>query len=95
MGRSRYHFGVAWNQAGDLPVSSTAGPTDAPPLPSDPDEVDLAGHPDDELEGVALQHLIGVQQDAGWEKVNPEIQNHMHMLTCAAIALDIEERRAL
>ena len=78
-------------QANDLHV--TAGPADMS-ASSDPNKADLSESPTEE-KGVALQHLIGLQQTTSWEGVDSEVQAHMHMLTCAAVALDIEERRTL
>jgi len=82
-------------QADDLQTPPTTSPPDASTQPPNPDETDLAEYPTEETEGLALQHLIGIQQTTGWEAVDSEIQNRMHMLTCAVIALDMEERRAL
>lgn len=81
-------------QANDLSTSTTAGPTDAFPPPLNSDEADPAEH-SDETGAITLQCLIHVQETASWETVDSETKEEMHMLTCAAITLEIEERRAL
>lgn len=78
-------------QADDLPVLSPTNPINTPPYP-DPNEIDPVKHG---AETTTLQNLIGVQQTTDWEVVDSKVWNRMHMLTCAAIALDIEERREL
>ena len=80
-------------QADDISVSPR--PTDVSPLSPNLDEVDSVEHPDEEAETAVLQHLISIQQTTGWEAVESEVQDRMHMLTCAAISLEIEQRRAL
>jgi len=44
---------------------------------------------------VTIQHLIAFQQSANWESVDSHLKEEMHMLTCAAVALEIEERKTL
>ena len=88
-------LGLLGIQADDISISPTTGPMDTSSPPPNPNEVDPVNHPDEETEAVTLQHLIGIQQATGWEVVDSEIQDRMHMLTCASIALEIEERRAL
>ena len=87
-------FGLLGIQVDDIsppPATNLAIlPTQAPI----PDESDLA-EDSYETEAAALQHMIGVQQTPSWASVDTEIQDRMHMLTCAAIALDVEERKTL
>ena len=88
-------WGLLGIQADDISTPSATSATDMPPPASNPDESDSGEHPDEETEAVALQSLINVQRTPDWESVDPKIQDKMHTLTCAAIALEIEERRSL
>jgi hypothetical protein len=89
-------LGLLGIQVDDLSGSSVTGSTDSSPTSSNPGEADpVTMGSDTETGAVALQHLIGIQQTAGWESVDSETKDKMHMLTCAAVALEIEERRAL
>ena len=92
-------LGLLGIQADDLSGSPVTSPPDlslSPTLPTS-DEADPTNRDLDEKAGstVTLQRLIGVQQTPAWEAVDSPTQDQMHMLTCAAIALDIEERRSL
>ena len=88
-------LGLLGIQADDISTFLTTESMDtSPPIPN-PDGPDSIEHPDEETEAAALQHLINVQQTTGWKAVDSEVQDRMHMLTCAAIALEIEERRSL
>jgi hypothetical protein len=90
-------LGLLGIQAEDISVKPATSSTDSSPTPPDPDEVDSVDgeNLDSENKTVDLQHLISIQQTTGWEAVDSETKDKMHMLTCAAIALDIEERRTL
>ena len=88
-------LGLLGIQADDISTPPTTSATDVPSPASNPDESDSGKHSDEETEAVTLQHMINVQQTPGWKAVDSEIQDEMHMLTCAAIALEIEERRLL
>ena len=83
--------------ADDLSGSPATTPASKSPSLSNPDRADLANKNQDESETktMAIQHLISVQQTAGWEAVDSPTKDRMHMLTCATIALEIEEQRAL
>ena len=76
---------------------STADAVDRIPAPPHVDCADSAGGVDSDegSEAVTIQHLIAFQQSAGWETLDSDLKDEMHMLTCAAVALDIEERRSL
>ena len=62
---------------------------------SDPDE--SPDNEDGQMESnvSALQYLIDVQSSPEWDTVNQETQNKLHILMCAAIALNIEDQEAL
>jgi hypothetical protein len=86
-------LGIQVDDLSGSPVSSSA---DSSPTPSDPNGADSVDEDlGEETGAVSLQHLICVQQEASWETADSTTKNEMHMLTCAAIALDIEERRML
>ena len=88
-------LGLLGIQADDISAPPATSATDMPSPASNPDGSDSGEHPDKETEAVALQYLINIQQNPGWKAVDSEIQDEMHTLTCAAIALEIEERRSL
>jgi hypothetical protein len=90
-------FGLLGIEVDDITPSPATSPADSPSPAPNPDEdgLDPTDHPHEETEAAALQHMIGLQQTPGWKSVDSEIQDQMHVLTCAAIALDIEERRSL
>ena len=87
-------FGLLGIQVDDISPPPATSPADSPTQAPIPNESDLA-EDSYETEAAALQRMIGVQQTPGWASVDTEIQDRMHMLTCAAIALDVEERRTL
>ena len=62
-----------------------------------PDESDrgVEGSHGDESDAVQLQHLMGVQETEDWRTVDGPLQEKMHVLTCAAMALDINDMEAL
>ena len=60
----------------------------------DTDEEDL-DEDKDETEAGALQRMIGLQELPNWNTVDAELQDKMHALTCAAMALDVEEQERL
>jgi hypothetical protein len=88
-------LGLLGIQADDICTFLATESPDTSPLAPNPDGLDSVKRPDEETEAAALQHLINVQQTPGWKTVDSEVQERMHMLTCAAIALEIEERRSL
>ena len=88
-------LGLLGIQADDISAPPATSPTDTSASHPDSDEADSTGHPDQEIEAVVIQRLINVQQTPGWKAVDSETQDKMHMLTCAKIALEIEERRSL
>jgi hypothetical protein len=101
-------IGEAWEEAttllgllgvptDHLPGSSAADVVDPTLVPPDADCSDsaLGVDPGEENGTVTIQQLVAFQQSAGWETVDSNIKDEMHMLTCAAIALEIEERRTL
>jgi hypothetical protein len=89
-------LGLLGIQVDDLSGSPVFSSEDSFLTPSDPDGADLVNEDlGEETGAVTLQHLIGVQQEASWETANSTTKNEMHMLTCVAIALEIEERRML
>ena len=89
-------------QADDIPPSPshTPGTTDAGTSTAGVDseqadaDQDLDGD-HEETTAAALQRMIGQQELPCWSTVDPEFQNKMHALTCAAMALDIEEQEML
>jgi len=80
-------------QAADLSPENTA----APPTGGDPEQTQDQDLDNDheETAAAALQDMIGQQELPNWSTVEPEIQDKVHALTCAAMALDIEEREML
>ena len=88
-------LGLLGIQVDDISTPLTTKSPDASPPAPNPDGLDLVKHPDKESEAAALQHLIDVQQTPGSRAVDSEVKDRMHMLMCAAIALEIEERRTL
>jgi hypothetical protein len=100
--------GEAWEEATSLlgllgvptdylPGSSTTNVVDATPIPPHADHVDSASgvDPAEESGAITIQHLSTFQQSADWETVDSHLKEEMHMLTCAAVALEIEERKTL
>ena len=89
-------------QADDLPLSPNPTPNTAnvgvPTTDDDDsertDDQDF-DHSYEETAATALQYMIGQQELPNWSTVEPEIRDKMHALTCAAMALDIEEREML
>ena len=88
-------LGLLGIQADDIPVSPLNSTTDVSPSALGPDESESAEHPGEETEAATIQQLINVQQTPDWKAVDSETQDKMHMLTCAAVSLEIEERRML
>jgi hypothetical protein len=88
-------------QADDIPPLSnpTSSTADASPSTTDVDSEQAHDQdPDEDPEettAATLQRLIGRQELPCWSTVDPEIQNKMHALTCAAMALNIEEHEML
>lgn len=63
---------------------------------NDPDESDDGiedGH--EEPDVTWLRRLIGVQETEGWRTVKGPLQDKMHVLTCAAMALDMSDMEGL
>ena len=87
-------LGLLGIQADDISTSPASTTTDVAP-PALNNELDLDKHPTKETDAAALQHLINIQQTPGWEAVDSKAQERMHMLTCTAMALEVEERRSL
>lgn len=81
-------------QAEDLPKSSTVDSADSPSIPPTPIGTDPVDEEDADKwnGGVNLQRPIIIQQSSGRKAMDSEAKDKMHMLTCAAIALDIDER---
>ena len=50
---------------------------------------------DQETTTAALRRMIGLQELPNWAAVEPELQGKMHALTCAAMALDVEDQENL
>lgn len=90
-------LGLLGIQVDDLSNSSTADPTGRPPTPPNPDEADEVNeeNEDQENSAIVLQRLASIQQSVGWRAVDPEDKEKVHMLTFAALSLEIEERRKL
>ena len=82
-------LGLLGIQAEDL----SGAPVNSSDTSPDSDSVEPAT--DSESDAATLQYLLSIQQTTGWEAVGSEAQDNMHMLTCGAIALEIEERRKL
>jgi len=85
-------LGLLGIQAEDIPTQLTTDLSPPAPDDSEPESVERAGK---ETEAATLQHLIVVQQTPRWSAADSDTQHSMHMLTCAAISLEIEERRSL
>ena len=49
----------------------------------------------DESDATQLRQLIGVQETGDWKTVNRALKEKMHVLTCAAMALDINDMETL
>ena len=88
-------LGLLGIQAEDIPVLPAGSTADAPPSALDPDELEPIEYPGEQTEAVTLQQLISIQQTPGWNGVDSETQDKMHMLTCAAVSLEVKERRLL
>ena len=89
-------LGLLGIQADDISGSPVAISADCSPTPLiDSMDEPIDEDPSEESGSMALRRLIGVQQTAGWETVDSATQDEMHMLTCASIALELEQRRAL
>ena len=90
-------LGLLGIEAEDISKKPDSSSTELSSASPDPDEADLVDeeNSDGKTESIDLQHLISIQQTSGWEAVDSETKDKMHMLTCAVIALDIEERRNL
>ena len=88
-------------QADDIPPLSNPTSSTADASPSTTDVNSEQAHdqdPDEDPEettAATLQRLIGRQELLCWSTVDPEIQNKMHALTCAEMALNIEEHEML
>ena len=82
-------LGLLGIQADDI----SGAPADSSDASPNPDDVEPAAN--DESDAATLQHLLSIQRTTGWEAVGSEAQDGMHMLTCGAIALEIEKRRKL
>ena len=88
-------------QADDIPAPSSpaSGPDNvsAPAEDANPEQTRNHDFDDDheETTAAAIQRMIGQQELPCWSAVDFEIQDKMHALTCAAMALDIEEREML
>ena len=49
---------------------------------------------EDDSNAAQLRRLIGVQETEDWKSVNSLLlQQKMHVLTCAAMALDMDDRK--
>lgn len=89
-------LGLLGIQLDDLPKTPAACSTDSSLSRLDGDMEPSGGEcPSEETEATTIRRLIGVQQGTSWEGNDAETKNKMHMLTCASIALEIEERREL
>ena len=95
--------GIASDDIND-PVSGSRGPSDTPDAGEEPyDEhkhQDKSGHGpkdrhEEESDSARLQRLIGVQEIEDWGTIDETLQQKMHVLTCAAMALDISDMEAL
>ena len=86
-------LGLLGIQLDDLPKTPATHPADPLPPPLDNDMEEES--PSKEAEATTLQCMISVQQGAGWERNDTRTKNEMHMMTCATITLEIEERRRL
>ena len=88
-------------QVDDIPPSlgptSTPGGAGATTGGGTTEETDEEDSDDDkvETEASALQRMIGFQELPNWNTVDAVLQDKMHALTCAAMALDVEEQERL
>jgi hypothetical protein len=72
-----------------MPTNAAAGNEDMEEMPEDSD------HEEEETTAAALQRMIGFQQLPSWNSVDLELRDKMHALTCAAMALDVEDQENL
>lgn len=49
----------------------------------------------DETAATALHRMIGLQEYPSWSAVNNQLQSKVRALTCAAMALDVEDQERL
>lgn len=89
-------------QADDIPASSnpTSNPGDTGPSTTGNGNMEEtheqeSGEDNEETTAAALQRMIGLQQLPSWCTVDSELQGRMHALTCAAMALDVEDQEEL
>lgn len=73
-------------------VTTTSVSSTSEPDLQDENEIDIGR---EESEAVRLTRLISVQRSKGWETVDECYQEKMHVLTCAAMALNISEMEEL
>ena len=59
------------------------------------DDSEVGAGDQNESTATQLARLIGVQNTQDWGLVNEESQNKLHVLTCAAMALDISDMERL
>ena len=79
------------------PTSSTPGNANRTTGRDTTEEKDEEASDDDkeETEAGAIQRMIGLQGLPSWNTVGAELQGKMHALTCAAMALNVEEQEML
>ena len=88
-------------QVDDIPPSldptSTPGDANTTTGRDTTEQEDEEASDDDkeETEAGAIQRMIGLQELPSWNTVGADLQNKMHALTCAAMALDVEEQEIL
>ena len=96
-------FNLLGIQADDIPPSPdpTSTPGDASTTVGNGDKQEVHGDEQDleddneETTAAAVQRMIGLQELPNWNTVEPQLQDKMHALTCAAMALDVEDQEKL
>ena len=95
-------LGILGIQVDDIspPPNSTPTPKDTNPPSTGNDNMDKthkhdSDHDEEETTTARLQRMIDLQELPIWSTVDPGIQGRMHALTCAAMALDVEDQEKL
>lgn len=83
------------SQASPGPIPDAGEESDGKHVHQDENDHGIKGIHEDESDAVQLQRLIGVQETEDWRTVDQLLQEKMHVLTCAAMALDINDMETL
>jgi hypothetical protein len=88
-------LGIQYADITDPKSTTAANPGSPVSDPSDPDESPNNEDVQPESNASALHYLIDMQTSPEWDAVDQDTRNKLHTLTCAAIALDIEDQEVL